>query len=265
MSQEPQTWHYGLMARWWAEFNLDGPEIEYFQQQIEHFGEPALDVACGTGRLLIPFLRAGLDVDGCDLSADMLAYCREAAAREGFSPQLYQQAMHELDLPQTYRTICVCGGFGIGGNREHDVEALGRFYQYLQPGGALVLDHHLPYESPSEWSYWLRENRRQLSNSWPPPGGRERTADGDELSLQARIVDVDPLEQLLTRQMRAELWRDGQRVAREEYTLLEQMYFKNELLIMLAQAGFGDILVRGNYTENEATADHDILVFIARK
>ena len=22
-----QTWHYGLVARWWAEFNLDGPEI----------------------------------------------------------------------------------------------------------------------------------------------------------------------------------------------------------------------------------------------
>ena len=23
-----QTWHYGLVSRWWAEFNLDGPEIE---------------------------------------------------------------------------------------------------------------------------------------------------------------------------------------------------------------------------------------------
>jgi hypothetical protein len=30
MSQAPQTWHYGLVAKWWAEFNEDGPEIEYF-------------------------------------------------------------------------------------------------------------------------------------------------------------------------------------------------------------------------------------------
>jgi ubiquinone/menaquinone biosynthesis C-methylase UbiE len=57
-----QTWHYGLVAKWWAEFNEGGPEIEYFQRFIERDGQPALDVACGTGRLLLPYLRAGLDV-----------------------------------------------------------------------------------------------------------------------------------------------------------------------------------------------------------
>ena len=25
-----QTWHYGVIARYWAEFNTEGPEIEYF-------------------------------------------------------------------------------------------------------------------------------------------------------------------------------------------------------------------------------------------
>ena len=52
-----------------------GPEIEFFRRSIEAAGEPALDVACGTGRLLVPWLQAGLDVDGCDLSPDMLALC----------------------------------------------------------------------------------------------------------------------------------------------------------------------------------------------
>ena len=81
MNEPVQTWHYGLMARHWAENNTTGPEIAYFQQQIEQYGQPVLDAGCGTGRLLIPFLRAGLDVDGCDISGDMLAYCRQAAAR----------------------------------------------------------------------------------------------------------------------------------------------------------------------------------------
>jgi hypothetical protein len=35
MPEQPQTWHYGLMAQWWSEFNLGGPEIAYFQQFIE--------------------------------------------------------------------------------------------------------------------------------------------------------------------------------------------------------------------------------------
>ena len=103
MSQA-QTWHYGLVAKWWAEFNTSGPEIAYFRRFVEA-GQPALDVACGTGRLLVPFLQAGLDVDGCDLSADMLALCRERAEAEGLTPDLYAQAMHELDLPRRYRTI----------------------------------------------------------------------------------------------------------------------------------------------------------------
>src|SRR2546422_7970959 len=66
MSNAPETWHYGLVAKWWAEFNQDGEEIAYFQKYVEQ-RQPALDVACGTGRLLIPYLRAGLDVDGCDV------------------------------------------------------------------------------------------------------------------------------------------------------------------------------------------------------
>ena len=85
----PQTWHYGLVAKWWAEFNEGGPEIEYFRRFIEDDGQPALDVACGTGRLLLPYLHAGLDVDGCDVSEDMIALCRERAEREGLSPTLF--------------------------------------------------------------------------------------------------------------------------------------------------------------------------------
>ena len=26
MSHQPQTWHYGLVARWWAEFNAPDPD-----------------------------------------------------------------------------------------------------------------------------------------------------------------------------------------------------------------------------------------------
>src|SRR5688572_27785426 len=148
MSDQPQTWHYGLLARWWAEFNVAGEEeLGYLRGCFERFGQPALDLACGTGRLLLPLLREGHDVDGCDLSPDMLANCRQQAAAEGLAPQLFNQAMHALDLPRRYRTIYIWDSFAIGGRREQDLAALRRCYDHLEPGGALVFSHELPYEN----------------------------------------------------------------------------------------------------------------------
>jgi SAM-dependent methyltransferase len=260
-----QTWHYGVVAQWWAEFNTGGPEVPYFQAQIERYGQPALDVACGTGRLLLPYLRAGLDVDGCDISPDMLAYCRAAAGREGYAPALYAQATHELDLPRAYRTAYMCGGFGLGGDREHDLEGLRRLHRHLLPGGVLVLDHYVPYENAHRWSYWPRERRRELPERKPPPESGRRAADGSELALQARLVDLDPLAQVATYGMRARRWRDGRLEADEEYTLKESLYFRNELVMTLERAGFRDIRVEAGYLAAEPTPDAGVLVYVAHK
>jgi SAM-dependent methyltransferase len=258
-----QTWHYGVVAQYWAEFNVDGPEIAYFQRFVEA-GQPALDLACGTGRLLIPYLRAGLDVDGSDVSPDMLALCQERAEREGLSASLYAQSMHELDLPRRYRTIIVCGGFGVGGSREEGREALRRIYDHLEPGGLLVMDNEVPYADAALWNLWPKDERATLPQPWRPPGKRRRGADGTEYSLRSRVVALDPVEQRVTRELIAEMWRDGESVAQEEYVLHLTMYFTHELVLMLERTGFEDVVVRGGY-DDEPNPDHDFVVFVARK
>ena len=262
---DAQTWHYGIVARWWAEFNLDGPEIDFFRPFVEA-GQPALDAACGTGRLLVPYLQAGLDVDGSDISADMLSHVRERCEREGLPPpNLYAQAMHELDLPRRYRTIIVCGGFGLGGQREHDVEGLRRLYEHLEPGGTLVLDNEVPYAGAHWWQYWLKDKRRELPRAWRDGGDRRVAADGTELELRSRIFDVDALAQRVTLEMRAAMRRDGELIAEEEYVLPMTMYFTHELKLMLERVGFVDIEVRGALSDREPTADDDFVVFIAKR
>lgn len=266
MRDRPQTWHYGLVARWWVEFNEAEPdELAFYRGIIQCDGQPALDLGCGTGRLLLPLLQEGLDVHGCDMSADMLALCRERAARNGVSPALYQQAFHELDLPHRYRTIYICDSFGIGGHREQDLVALHRCFQHLAPGGTLVFSHELPYENAGRWPYWLAAHRQQLPEDWSESGARKRTADGDEFESRVRVVDLDPLEQRLTLHVRTTLEHEGQRVAEEEGTIQISLYFRNELLLMLEQAGFADIEVRAGYSDAPATAADTTIVVIARK
>lgn len=260
----PPTWHYGLIAEWWAEFNLDGPEIDYFGKFVAR-GQPALDAGCGTGRLLLPWLRAGLDVDACDVSVDMIELCRKRARSEGLDPTLFVQALHELDPPRSYRTIVACGCFGLGSTRAQDQEALRRFHDALEPGGTLLMDNEVPYDNVHQWRTWVKEVRDRLPLPWPESGTRRQTEDGTEYELRSRTTAVDPLDQTIWMEMRAEKRRDGDLVAAEEHAISMRVYFSDELVLMLERAGFEDVFVRGEYNDEEPTADDEFLVYIATR
>jgi SAM-dependent methyltransferase len=261
--ETPQTWHYGLVAEWWANFNTDGPEIEYFRRHVEH-AQPVLDAGCGTGRLLVPWLRAGIDVDGCDASADMVALCRERARLEGFEPTLLVQSLHGLDPPRRYGSIVVCGVFGLGSTREQDAEALRRLRSALQPGGTLLLDNQVPYSNASTWARWAKPARDELPTEWSPSRRKWRRADdGSEYTLQSRILELDPLAQSMQLLIRAGKRVGGEVVAEEKHGLSLRFYFREELLLMLERAGFGSVRVEAGYTGAEPTPNDDFLVFVA--
>lgn len=261
---QPQSWHRGLVARWWSLFRVSGPEIAYFRQFVEA-GQPALDVACGAGRLLVPYVEAGLDVDGCDVSPDMVALCAQAAKAVGASPTLYCQAMHELDVPRRYQTIYVCGGLGLGSTREQDQQALRRLHEHLEPGGRLVLDNEVPYSDATTWGLWAPGGRDALPQPQRPPGVRQLGPDGDEYALQSRLLSFDPLRQQEAWEVHAYRWREGSLVAQESHRLTSNLYFCGELVMMLKRAGFTDVEVRGEYNDLPPTANDKFLVYVATR
>jgi len=125
-----------------------------------------------------------------DVSADMIALCREQAEREGLVPTLFVQAMHELEPPRSYRTIVVCGAFGLWSTREQDREALARFHRALEPGGTLVLDTRCRTRTPvagrTGWGPSARDSPRTGPRTEAGAGRRRR---------RARAADAAPLAQ----------------------------------------------------------------------
>jgi SAM-dependent methyltransferase len=264
VSGAPTTWHHGLVAEWWALFNTTGDEIAYFQRLVEA-GQPALDAGCGSGRLLVPWLRAGLDVDGCDASADMVERCRERARSEGLEPRLFVQALHELDLPRRYRTIVACGVFGLGSTRAQDDAALQRLHGALEPGATLAIDIEVPWANAPLWRRWTREERAGLPSPVRDWGERRAAPDGSERALRTRTLSVDPLDQSAVLEIEAGKWENGALVAHERHELTMRLYFPAELEMLLERAGFTDIEIRGGYDGAPATSEHDFLVFLARR
>ncbi len=70
------------------------------------------------------------------------------------------------------------------------------------------------------------------------------------------------LEDIATRQVRARLWRNGELLQEEVHTQKVEDYSKHELILMLERAGFGNITITGDYRDEQATADHNTLIFI---
>ncbi|MDP9276036.1 MAG: hypothetical protein M3O99_10645 [Chloroflexota bacterium] len=111
----------------------------------------------------------------------------------------------------------------------------------------------------------MPEYRRTLPEAWPETGDRKRASNGDEIELRSRRLDLDPLEQVWTREIRATLWRGGEVVREEIHTMRQKAFFRNELLALLARAGFVDVAVSGGYDDREAKGEDLMLVFLARK
>jgi SAM-dependent methyltransferase len=219
-------------------------------------------VGCGTGRLLLPWLEAGYDVDGCDVSTDMVELCRRRAP----GATVFVQALHELDPPRRYRTIVACGVFGLGSTRAEDAEALRRLHAALEPGGLLLLDQEVPWANVLRWRQWTRAEHAQLPEPWPAEEGERRAApDGSEYALTSRARSIDPLDASMVLEIRARKWRDGELVATEEHELSIRSYFRDELVMLLERAGFADIEVTAGYTDTAPTSDDDFLVFAARR
>lgn len=106
----PEYEYRGLMAEAWDVLRGDTihwPDRSFFLEVIQEYGQPVLDVGCGTGRLLLDYLVQGIDIDGVDNSPEMLAICRQKADDLGLRPNLYGQYMETLDLSRQYRTVLI--------------------------------------------------------------------------------------------------------------------------------------------------------------
>ena len=76
----------GLKARAWDALRGDTSSWDdraFFLEVTKELGEPVLDVGCGTGRMLLDFLALGIDIDGVEISPDMLAILRAKADAAG--------------------------------------------------------------------------------------------------------------------------------------------------------------------------------------
>jgi SAM-dependent methyltransferase len=126
-----------LYDRVFAALDFDVP---FWRALAKRARGPVLDVGCGTGRITLPCLEAGADVDGLDLYPGMLERLRAKAEARGFKPRLAHADMRDFTLPRRYALIMIpFNAFLHNLTTEDQLATLGCCRTHLETNGALVM------------------------------------------------------------------------------------------------------------------------------
>jgi SAM-dependent methyltransferase len=224
-----------------------------FRAVIDRYGQPALDIGCATGRLLLDYLAEGIDIDGVDLSPEMLALCRAKATARGLTPTLYQQAMETLTLPRRYRTILVpSSSFQLLTDAAAARAAMRRFADHLLPGGALATPFMVKWR-PGD----------PLEREWGTPQERVRAEDGAIVRRWSRSW-YEPDAELEHSEDRYELVLDGVVVAAETHrrSPATRWYMHDEVRALYGEAGFMDVQLTREWSGEPAAPEDRIVTAV---
>jgi SAM-dependent methyltransferase len=80
-------------------------DIPFYLEQCVKYGDPVLELACGTGRVTIPIAKSGFDVTGIDISSGMLNSAAVDAAQAGVKMNFIKGDIRSFQLDKKFALI----------------------------------------------------------------------------------------------------------------------------------------------------------------
>jgi SAM-dependent methyltransferase len=204
-------------------------------------GGPVLEVGCGNGHVLVPLREAGIDIDGLDLDAAMLADAARKLAARGLTTRLTRGDMRDFTLPRRYALVIIpFNTFLHNVTTADQLATLRGCRRHLVPGGALMFDVFSP-----DVHRLLDAGRERMAFEHPHPAGRGTL----------RVFDVattDAVEQVRDFRRRVEVRdEDGGLIERHDLAFRLRYVWKNEMELLLRTAGFSRWRVEARHWARE--------------
>lgn len=225
------------------------PDGSFLHGLIARYGQPVLDLACGTGRLAIPLAREGFTVAGLDVVPGMLARARQKA---GDLPiQWIEADARSFQLDQRFKVIYASGFFQHLLERPDQEAVLRNVRAHLVPGGVFVFNVFFPHgdslEDSAEEQEWFSYINAQ---------GQTVTVSGTD--------HYDPIRQVRT-ETAIRRWTDaGGQAMVQRAPLQQRMFFPQEIEALLAYNGFNLMGRYGDYDSHPLTPDDRLMVLICQ-
>ncbi len=225
--------HYiGLIAEWYDDWLKDVThDKDYYIEFFKGFKGQVLELACGTGRLLIPIAETGVTIHGLDSSQDILNVLQRKIAKlniEGI--EVFNQSMEDFTLPIKYDAIFVSSGsFQLLTSHENALKALRCIQDHLSDTGFLLVDIFIPWENV----FVQERNDYHVTRDVVRPDGKR--------SIVLERFKIDIPNQIKHGTYRYEFYDNDRLTDCITDDLSIRWYWKDEFLNLLSKAGFSNI------------------------
>lgn len=242
-------------------FDLD---IPFYLEEAQRAKPPVLELACGTGRMLIPVAQAGVPIWGLDQSSGMLSHANAKlaelpeAVRERVT--LVEGEMSDFDLPERFGLVMIpFRSFLHLMTPSDQMAALGNIRRHLVPGGRLVLNFFQPNLPLIAAHMAPLGGAIKPLNEWSDPSTGHQI-----IAWESRSYDV--FNQTI-KEMRIYdvVGEDGAVIDRKYRLLTLRWIYRYEFEHLLARCGFEVEALYGDFDRTPVDRSSTELIWIARR
>jgi SAM-dependent methyltransferase len=236
------------------------PDIAFYVEEAVKSGGAVLEAGCGTGRVLIPTAREGVDITGIDSSVMMLDRCRARLEYESEETQenvtLHDGDIRDFDLGVTFSLVTIpFRPFQHLLTVDDQMSALQSIHRHLEPGGRLIFDAFHPNLAA------LAAGARPEAEEMPPtplPDGRVCSRSGmvRAVRVSEQISDISLVYYVTN--------PDGSK-ERVVHDFEMRWFFRYEVEHLLARSGFALRKLYGNFDRSAFADASPEMIFVAER
>ncbi len=207
----------------------------------------ALELGCGTGKMMERMAQAGYDMIGVDYSMDMLQIARERSMDLPYSLLYLLQDMREFELYGTVAaTFSICDSINYITEPEDLLEVFRLVNNYLDPDGIFIFDVNTEHKyRDSIGDKVIAEDREDVSFIWYNEYDEEEHLNYIDLSVFVQEEE--------------DLFRKYQ----EEH--VQRGYCLEEIKELIEESGLIFVNAYDDYTKEAATDQSERIVFVAKE
>jgi SAM-dependent methyltransferase len=237
---------------------MDLSDAHFYVDLAKEIGGPVLEIGCGTGRVLLPTARAGIEIHGLDNSGPMLDVLKKNARRESAEAQkritLHAGDMREFRLNRSFPLVTIpFRPLQHMYTVPDQLAALRSAAAHVAKGGILAFDVFYPkFERLPQ-----KIGEEQLETEWSP-------SPGTMIRRYYRKDALDKIHQALSLTFIFRTYRNEELIREESEAIKMSYYTYPHLRALFLMAELERLAEYGSFAKTPLDNTAEEMIFLLR-